>query len=120
MQKAPATAKVIKRATSKFNTIYCNMCRKPYNIEAVEKKEYSTLDECIVIKNIHVDDSTWRQVTEDFYEDWAMWDKIGGSLEINGAYLTMVCKLINEDTGECVYVNTEGYDYARYVGLELK
>ena len=37
MQKAPA--KVIKRATSKFNTIYCNMCRKPYDINAVAKKE---------------------------------------------------------------------------------
>ena len=118
MQKAPA--KVIKRATSKFNTIYCNMCRKPYDINAVAKKEYSALQECIVIKNIYVDEDTWWKVTSDFYKDWAMWDKIGGSLEINGTYLTMVCKLINHDKGECVYVNTEGYDYARYVGLELK
>ena len=36
MQKAPA--KVIKRATSKFKKIYCNMSRKPYDINAEEKK----------------------------------------------------------------------------------
>ena len=120
MKKAPASAKIVKRATSKFNTVCCKMERKPYDMNDVVKAEYSTLDECIVVKNIYVDDYQWKKVTSDFFEDWAMWDKIGGSLEINGTYLTMVCKLINEDTGECVYVNTEGYDYARYVGLELK
>ncbi len=118
MQKAPGKAKQI--ATSKFNTIYCKMERKPYNMKDVVEAEFSTLDECIVVKNIYVENAQWKKVTSDFYEDWAMWDKIGGSLEINGTYLTMVCKLINEDTGECVYVNTEGYDYARYVGLEVK
>ena len=119
MQKAPA--RVIKRASSSRNTINCYMCRKPYNIEAVEKKEYSTLEECIVIKNIYVDDHEWKKVTGDFFEDWAMWDKIGGILDIgNGLCITMVCRLVNEDTDECVYVNTEGYDYARYVGKELK
>lgn len=74
------------------------------------------LERVIVKKTITVDNEKWIYLTRDFYEEHPEWEQIGGNEKINDTDYLQVVKLINSETGEAIYIDTEGYNYARYVG----
>ena len=98
-----------------------------------------------IVKELVLDKSGWDEISNNLIESREDWndenDKpIGGtysddarlegkSLEqifndkkliqiYRDAAVTNVVKVLNKDTGETFYVNTEGYNYARYVGFD--
>lgn len=97
----------------KETLININMNRKPSNIKEVIKNQFSTNTKCLVIKEKLIDNKQYNNLINDFYQHTDIYEQIGGS---NGLY-TEVIKIINIDNNDCFYVNTEGYNYARYVGI---
>lgn len=96
-------------------------------------------------KVVIVNDETWKELTNDFFSDeYNLWEQIGGSecseedakkynipentnqfynwlrdnRELwNTIRYTKGVLLINDTTKERIVINTEGYNYARYVGF---
>ena len=69
-----------------------------------------------VTREVNLTDNDFSAFTEDFLEDqpWIM--KEDGGMNETGEIRCI--RVVNKDTGEKVLVNTEGYDYPRYTGLE--
>jgi len=112
----------------------------------VEKGDFSYQD-VIIKQIVFVDNSNWKYLTNSFLEDNDIWETIGGHdltkydketfLKLNNGKemdkffnceeeakdffkkncKALVTELINNSTGETIYINTEGYKYARYVGI---
>ena len=97
----------------KGTLININMNRKPSNIKEVIKNQFSSNTKCLVVKEKIIDNKKYNNLINDFYQQTNIYEKIGG---YNGVY-TEVIKIINKKNNDCFYVNTEGYDYARYVGI---
>ena len=95
-----------------MKTITIPMNRKPYNMEEVKQNEFSSNTECCVVKKKYVSNKVYKNLVSDFYQDNDIYEKIGG-----GTDYTRVIQIINEETQETYFVNTEGYNYARYVGI---
>ena len=100
------------------------------------------LESVIIKKIVFLNSLEWEKITNSFLDNLALWNKIGGSeytgnersiLESPGQFCelsddqaqeyrdnskTLTVMVINEKTEEMFYVNTEGYSYARYVGIE--
>ena len=70
-----------------------------------------------VIREVILDDEDFKKFSSDFLENqpWIL-PEDGG---VNRAGEIRCIRVINSCTGEKVLVNSEGYDYARYTGLEL-
>ena len=109
--------------------------------QQVKNGEYY-LEDIFIEKIVIVDDMDWSIITKNLLNDCGLWEKIGGSTYIgedeeiinsdkwfheltpeqqedyrnNNATLTVI--IINKDSGDSFYVNTEGYEYARYVGVK--
>lgn len=102
---------------------------------------YGTNSErCKILKTVDLDAKMFKEVSNSLLENRAeLWQQIGGSasdapeLE-NVTYVqlqndknlmqifrktgyVMVVEVKNRETGKTFFVNTEGYDYARYVGV---
>ncbi len=99
------------------------------------------LENIIIKKIIFLDSVEWEKITNSFLDDLALWNEIGGReytgedrsiIEFDGQFWelsddqvqeyrtnssTLTVMVINETTKETFYVNTEGYNYARYVGI---
>ena len=99
------------------------------------------LEDIIIKKIVFLDSVEWEKISTSFLENLAIWNEIGGSeytgndrsiLEFEGQFWelsddqiqeyrdnskTLTVMVINETTEETFYVNTEGYSYARYVGI---
>ena len=99
------------------------------------------LEDIIIKKIVFLDSVEWEKISNSFLENLAIWNEIGGSqytgndrsiLEFEGQFWelsddqiqeyrdnskTLTVMVINETTKETFYVNTEGYNYARYVGI---
>ena len=91
--------------------------RKPYNLSE-ESKSGSGVSDCKVVETIKLDKDEFEDFTSDFYrESGVMFEGLRlGEVEDG---LTRVLQIINSDDGHEIYVDTQGYDYARYVGYEL-
>jgi hypothetical protein len=126
----------------KFPDLNKNNTIEEYQDELV--KGHSTTG--VIIKQIiYVDNEEWFNLTHNFLNNYPdVWEKIGGhSLSEQDKFkisdydkkqsffdLTEeeqnifrqhsraeVTQLINQQTGQTCYINTEGYNYARYVGF---
>ena len=103
---------------SEYSPVYkVRMERKPCHIGDVKVGEFSTIEECIVVNDLEVANKEWKDIVNDFFKHNDIWENIGGSNEQD---MTLVTRLTNKVTKEVIFVNTEGYDYARYVGIEVK
>ena len=89
--------------------------RKPQNLEEVISG-CNSLKKSKIEMVIELDDLEFNKLTDDFYSSNPIFENMGGSM--NG--ITYVIKITNTKTNQVIYVNPEGYDYARYVGLEVK
>ena len=70
-----------------------------------------------ITREVRLEDQAFRAFAADFFEDQPWITKEDGG--VNEAGEIRCIRVINEVTGEKVLVNTEGYDYPRYTGLEL-
>ena len=69
-----------------------------------------------ITREVRLEDREFKSFTEDFFEDQPWITKEDGGVNEAGEIRCIL--VINKDTGEKVLVNTEGYDYPRYTGLE--
>lgn len=96
--------------------------------------ESSYIEQVEIRKIITLNYEEYKKIADNLLKNCDLWERIGGryiddeiienlesgSPEYYEAWRehgkTLVCKVINIDTCDCFYVNTEGYSYARYVG----
>ena len=69
-----------------------------------------------VTKEVFLGDTEFKEFTSDFFNDQPWITKDDGGMNDKGDIRCI--RVINQDTGEKVLVNNEGYDYARYVTIE--
>ncbi|WP_026673629.1 hypothetical protein [Alkalihalobacterium bogoriense] len=69
-----------------------------------------------VIKEVLLGDDEFHSFANDFFDDqpWIT-EEDGG---VSESREVRCIRVINQDTGEKILVNNEGYTYARYVGIE--
>lgn len=70
-----------------------------------------------VTREVMLADSDFSAFSGDFLEDQPWITREDGGM--NEAGEIRCIRVVNKDTGEKVLVNTEGYDYPRYTGLEV-
>lgn len=70
-----------------------------------------------VIREVILDDEDFKKFSSDFLENQLWISPKDGGVNHDGEIRCI--RVINSSTGEKVLVNSEGYDYARYTGLEL-
>jgi hypothetical protein len=69
-----------------------------------------------VTKEIVLSDSDFRKFAEDLLEDQSWIDNSDGGSNQNGEVRCI--RVINQDTGQKVLTNNEGYTYPRYTSIE--
>lgn len=97
-------------------------------------------EKCEIKKTVELDEEQFDDIANSLLQDRPeLWEKIGGTYydapELEGLTYeqffgnernvqifretcrTLVIEVKCPETGEAFYVNTEGYDYARYVGV---
>jgi hypothetical protein len=121
-------------------------CSLEYNLEAAKKYGTET-EKCLVKKAVILNAADYEEVANTLMDNRPeLWEKIGGSTSDDATFAnvesyeqfcqmlqnketrkiyqdtcyTIVVEVINEATGERFFVNTEGYDYARYASLEYE
>ena len=128
----------------KFANLNKNNTLAEYKVE-VEKDDFYTRD-CLVRQVVYCDEKSWDVLTDGFLDDNELWGQVGGQdltpsdeklfyetfPDEDESYLkwssttrdwfrsrclSEVTKVVNTDSGDVFYVNTEGYNYARYVGV---
>jgi len=70
-----------------------------------------------IIREVVLDDEVFRAFVADFLEDQPWIEKTDGGS--NEAGELRCIRVINKETGEKVLTDTQGYDYCRYVALEV-
>ena len=93
--------------------------RKVSNLEELREITEATTKQgqpYIITREVALEDQAFRSFAEDFLEVQPWIEKEDGG--VNEAGEARCIRVINKDTGEKVLVNTEGYDYPRYTGLE--
>ena len=71
-----------------------------------------------IIREVILKDKDFRDFANDFLKDQTWISPEDGGMSNDGEIRCL--RVVNIDTGEKVLVNTEGYDYPRYTGLELE
>jgi len=71
----------------------------------------------IITREVILKDADFREFAQDFFKDQPWISHEDGGVSHEGEIRCL--RVVNIDTGERVLVNTEGYDYPRYTGLEL-
>ena len=71
----------------------------------------------IITREVILKDADFREFAQDFFKDQHWISHEDGGVSHEGEIRCL--RVVNIDTGERVLVNTEGYDYPRYTGLEL-
>ena len=69
-----------------------------------------------VTREVKLGDQEFKKFASDFFEDQPWITPEDGGVNKNRE--TRCIKIINEETGEGVLVNSEGYTYPRYTALE--
>lgn len=117
-----------------------------YNFEAAKEYGMNT-EKCLVQKSVILSESDYKEVANSLLDYRPeLWQEIGGSTSDDPIFedvesyeqfcvmmqkpairkiyqdtcYTYVVEVINEETGERFFVNTEGYNYARYTSLEYE
>lgn len=70
----------------------------------------------IVIKELLLENDDFHSFTNNFFNDQPWITEEDGGVNENREVRCI--RVINQDTGEKILVNNEGYTYARYVGIE--
>jgi hypothetical protein len=70
-----------------------------------------------ITREVILKDKDFRDFANDFLKDQSWISPEDGGMNEEGEIRCI--RVVNIDTGEKVLVNTEGYDYPRYTGLEL-
>ena len=111
-------------------------------------KIYGTnTEKCLVKKSVILGEADYKKVSNSLLDDRPeLWQEIGGSTSDDPIFenvesyqqfcvmmqnpatrkiyqdtcYTYIVEVINEETGERFFVNTEGYNYARYASLEYE
>jgi len=110
-------------------------CTLVENDEEIARKSHVKHYE--VMRTITIDNSAWELITQNFLEFCPAWVKDCGHGRIDDKYLESIeegfkeyyqawaehgiatcIELVNSETGEKLYIDTSGYEYARYVGRE--
>ena len=95
------------------------MIRKPSNFEEVlkiTKKYIEEAESVIVEKTVELTDSAYQKLTDNPLTETFDFLKNQGGTE-DGKMLTIEIKCQDRST---LLINTEGYGYARYMGIALK
>lgn len=71
----------------------------------------------VVTKEKLLSDAEYKEVSDNLFEDR---DWITDKDAENVGEHSGVIKVVNKDTKDLFYIRTEGYNYARYVGKEVK
>jgi len=71
-----------------------------------------------VIREVTLKDKDFKDLTNDFLKDQPWISKDDGGISNKGEIRCI--RVTNIETDEKVLVNTEGYDYPRYTGLEME
>ena len=96
--------------------LWVSFTRKPCDINDIAKN-HGSLEYCKVEKNLLLTNKEYRELCKDFFKDnETLFEGIGGFSRDGSS--TRVIRVINKQTRETLYINTEGYNYARYVGFE--
>lgn len=69
-----------------------------------------------VIKEVSLNDSDFKEFTNDLLEDQSWIEGDDGGVNSKGEIRCI--RVINAQTGERILVNSEGYDYPRYTAIE--
>lgn len=70
-----------------------------------------------ITREVFLEDENFREFSLDFLEDQSWITPEDGGMNQNGEVRCI--RVLNRDTEEKVLVNSEGYDYPRYTGLEI-
>lgn len=70
-----------------------------------------------VTKEVLLEEDDFHRIANDFFNDQAWITKEDGG--VNEQREVRCIRVINQDTGEKILTNNEGYGFARYVALEL-
>ena len=92
--------------------------RKPYNLERVLEGPFfkEQAYRVRIDKIIYLNDDNFKEFTSDFYIDREnMLEHIGGYDHVRD--FVHVCAIENQKTKARIYINTEGFNYCRYVGV---
>ena len=96
----------------KFARINKNNTLDEYKEEVYQKKDYQVCD-VLIQQEIQVDQESFDKISNSLLVDNALWKGIGG---FDGDK-RITTKVVNKDTQEVFYVDTQGFSYARYVGI---
>jgi len=139
-------SKEIIRKKIKFAHLNKNNTLDEYKVEVEDKGDWDYQD-CLVKQIIVVNQTEWKELTNNFLSDNYIWSEIGGHDLKKEDYpkfkqlgdkevkdypawneeqikyfrehcVCEVTELINSTSNEVIWINTEGYKYARYVGIK--
>lgn len=87
--------------------------------ESTERSRKSGLKGTVytVIREVEIADEAFREFGKDFLKDQPWILKTDGGYNEKGEYRCI--RVINVDTGERLLVSSEGFEYPRYIGIEL-
>ncbi len=95
--------------------------RKIRNLEELKRlteqaaREKQTGNRYTIIKEVGLSPKEFKAFSENFFKDWDWLTNEDGGPSKDGLRCTRVK---NNETGEAVLVNNEGFSYARYTALE--
>lgn len=127
-----------EETVSRFVTVSFPACNKNHHLDDNDLEIRGNADTglCEVKKVITFTGDNYAKVSKQLLTSFDFWEKIGGSYcddqhlaglaehskEYYAAWrkhgITCVIEVVNTDTNDKFYVNTEGYSYARYVGRD--
>tara|TARA_R100001594_G_scaffold56609_1_gene90495 strand:+ start:312 stop:749 length:438 start_codon:yes stop_codon:yes gene_type:complete len=78
-----------------------------------------------VMKTIELNNSEFKKFTDNFYNNDSRLEKIGGGDENGYAKVVKIENIGDDHLYQSypfteIYINTEGFDYARYVGFDVR
>ena len=87
--------------------------------EATERSRKSGMKGTVytVDREVEMTDEAFREFGKDFLKDQPWILKTDGGYNEKGEYRCI--RVINVDTGERLLVSSEGFEYPRYIGIEL-
>lgn len=88
-----------------------------------EEGAYVSYEVAHIEQIIYLDNKDYTYLNNNYMKDLSILFKKyhieGGHYRISkNEYRNIYCKVINKETGECIYINPEGYDYIRYMAVE--
>ncbi|MEM7176026.1 MAG: hypothetical protein AAF443_08955, partial [Chlamydiota bacterium] len=96
----------------KFANLNKNNTLAEYKDIVYNKNNYKVC-EVIVEQEVHLTQKEFDVISNELLRDNPIWKGIGGNEDSK----RITTKVVNKDTKEAFYVDTQGYGYARYVGI---